>query len=358
MTSPTNSKMYKFDKTGAVAQIGNLSSEKVIRLGGPLQLANSVQSHAIDIEKRKHDSEVPPGSLGDPLSKRRARNRKSTNSNSRGRKRHTKIMEELNMAVFVQLHSLSRAEEVLDKELATSQKWYAVTVLDRAFTALSEDLCGLLALPMIPNPITVQISQEWLGASWECWCAMVMGTSGTSMVATLLYTNRNMSHPSSYLNDPSRLPMSAVFFLRDMQFDHFNSWKSRENVDCSAQPPVSNKFRSHSARDVNAAKSATTKDFLDLRDGLLIGVTALIVPTSGSLATKAVFVNKTISLRTLWAWIENKIYDDGTYLAVQQVSSDYSVIVFQGDRIVPGPRGWYFLQIYTHDWWNNLDSRY
>lgn len=117
MSVPTNAEKYVFDQTGAVTQIGSLSTEKVVRLGGPMHLANKIQGSAIKTEKKRHDSEVPPGSLVDPLSRRRARNRKSTNSNSRGRRRHTMAMKELNSTVITQIHALSRTEEVLDKQL-------------------------------------------------------------------------------------------------------------------------------------------------------------------------------------------------------------------------------------------------
>lgn len=115
---PKDTKKYSFDSVHAVTQVGDLSTEKVSQLGGPLRHAHMLQERAVDEERKRQSLATSPEKADDSKARRRAQNRRAASSSSKGRKAQTKALEELNSAICVQKHSLKRVEDELDKQLS------------------------------------------------------------------------------------------------------------------------------------------------------------------------------------------------------------------------------------------------
>lgn len=112
---------FSFDHTDSVTRVGSVSAEAANRSGGPIEHATLCAEVAKKREQKRFDVMESTPAKQDSRSRRQAQNRKSSRSTSAGRKAYTAAIRDVNVGVAVQLHSLERTDEELDKEIKQAE---------------------------------------------------------------------------------------------------------------------------------------------------------------------------------------------------------------------------------------------
>lgn len=117
MSPPARAKKYTFDATKSVSQVGSISTEAMIPSGGPIEHANVQKERAAQAEKERYDRSGRKLKNKDLSLRRREQNRKSSKSVSEGQRTFSRVVQEMNVAIVVQDHSLRRTNDRLDEQI-------------------------------------------------------------------------------------------------------------------------------------------------------------------------------------------------------------------------------------------------
>lgn len=117
----SSNKRLTFDKTNAVQTVGTLCIQNIIGSGGPAEYARLRREETKCSERKKYEAQCGIQKT-DSGSKRKFQNRKSSKLTAEGRKAHMKAMEDIDVVVTLQVHSLKRVSDHLGTKIINAEK--------------------------------------------------------------------------------------------------------------------------------------------------------------------------------------------------------------------------------------------